>query len=77
MVSIATIGSTIIFGWGKAFDLHEVAYILKTFGSAVIVGMYNYFTFDSYSNPSKEQRIYYRNWYSSICPITHYSCFPI
>ena len=39
MVCIATIGSTIIFGWGKAFDLHEVAYILKTFGSAVIVGM--------------------------------------
>ncbi|NLZ47677.1 MAG: ABC transporter permease subunit [Clostridiales bacterium] len=39
MVSIATIGSTILFGWGKAFDLHELAYILGTFCSAIIVGM--------------------------------------
>lgn len=38
MVSIATIGSTILFGWGKAFDLNELAYILGIFGSVVVVG---------------------------------------
>jgi len=39
MVTVATIGTTILYGWGKAFDLHEVAYVLSTFASAVIVGM--------------------------------------
>lgn len=39
MVSVSTIGTTILFGWGKAFDINEVAYILKTFSAAVVVGM--------------------------------------
>ena len=74
MVSVSTIGTTILFGWGKAFDINEVAYILKTLCSSS--GRHgNCFSFNPYSNPSKEQRIYYRNWHSSICPLTHYVSF--
>lgn len=39
MVSTATIGSTIMFGWGQDFNLSEAVHIFMVFGAALIVGM--------------------------------------
>lgn len=39
MVTLATIGCTLMFGWGKPFDAGGVVELLKVFGSASIVAM--------------------------------------
>lgn len=39
MVTVTTVGSTIIFGWGVPFDIAQALQILKVFIAATIVGL--------------------------------------
>lgn len=39
MVTVSTVGSTILFGWGVPFDLAQALQIIKVFIAATIVGL--------------------------------------